>query len=93
MEIKQAYIKLAKQYHPDVNRTEEAAEMFSKINEAHETLSDAKKRKIYDRLGMSSNEQQNVDPEFKNMGSFSWSDLWTTNTGEDEESEEGVDYD
>lgn len=66
--------------------------MFAKINEAHETLSNPKKRKVYDRLGMSSNEQQNVDPDFANM-SFSWSDLWSNASQEAEDEEEGIDYD
>jgi DnaJ-class molecular chaperone len=39
-EIKAAYFKLAKQYHPDVNKTEQAKERFSHINNAYETLSD-----------------------------------------------------
>ncbi len=48
-EIKSAYRKLAKQYHPDFHPGDaEAAEKFKEINEAHETLSDEGKRKQYD---------------------------------------------
>ena len=48
-EIKSAYRKLAKQYHPDLHPGDAvAAEKFNEINEANETLSDAQKRKQYD---------------------------------------------
>lgn len=39
-EIKKAYFKLAKEYHPDVNKTAGAKEKFAEINEAYETLGD-----------------------------------------------------
>ena len=47
-EIKKAYRSLAKKYHPDLNKTPEAAEKFKEINEANEVLSDDNKRKQYD---------------------------------------------
>ena len=47
-EIKKAYFKLAKTYHPDVNKSPEAKEKFGVINEAYETLGDESKRRIYD---------------------------------------------
>ncbi len=50
-EIKSAYRKLAKKYHPDVNKTPEASEKFKDINEAFEVLSDKNKRARYDSLG------------------------------------------
>ena len=50
-EIKSAYRRLAKKYHPDINKTEEAAEKFKDINEAYECLSDPKKRSNYDQFG------------------------------------------
>ena len=51
-EIKKAYRKLARQYHPDVNQDNTAAaDKFQEINEANEVLSDTEKRKKYDQLG------------------------------------------
>jgi len=51
-EIKQAYRRLARKYHPDVNPGDTSAEArFKEINEAHDVLSDQKKRRKYDRFG------------------------------------------
>ena len=51
-DIKSAYRKLARKYHPDVNPGDKAAEdKFKELNEAYEVLSDAEKRKKYDALG------------------------------------------
>jgi len=50
-EIKKAYRKLAKQYHPDKCKTPECEEKFKEINAAHEVLSDKEKRAQYDRVG------------------------------------------
>jgi DnaJ-class molecular chaperone len=50
-DIKKAYRKLARQYHPDVNRSTDASKKFKEVNEANEVLSDPDKRKRYDQLG------------------------------------------
>src|SRR4028119_2373104 len=51
-EIKKAYRRLARKHHPDVNPGDKAAEeRFKLITEAHDVLSDPKKRSVYDRFG------------------------------------------
>jgi len=50
-EIKRAFRRLARQYHPDVNKSPDAEATFKEINEAYEVLSDGRKRAAYDRFG------------------------------------------
>ena len=59
-DIRKAFRKLARKYHPDVNPGDKAAEeRFKAISEANDVLSDPKKRKIYDQVGFYSD---NIDP-------------------------------
>src|SRR6267142_1716621 len=50
-QVRSAYRKLARQYHPDVNTSPDAAEKFNKVTEAYEVLSDAERRQRYDMFG------------------------------------------
>ncbi len=50
-EIKKAFRNLARKYHPDINKSENAVEKFKEINEAYQILSDQEKRDAYDRYG------------------------------------------
>jgi len=50
-EIKKAFRRLARKYHPDINKSPEAQEKFKEINEAYQVLSDPEKRKLYDMYG------------------------------------------
>ena len=64
-DIKKAYRRLARQYHPDVNKMAEAEDQFKEINEAYEVLSDQEKRGAYDRFGHAGGPQG-----FGGMGGF-----------------------
>ena len=56
-EIKKAYRKMAKKYHPDINKDPGAEERFKEINEANEILSDPEKKALYDQYGFAGLEQ------------------------------------
>jgi len=64
-EIKHKYRQLSRKYHPDKNKSPEAADMYKEINEAYEVLSDNKKRRLYDRGGM---EAVNREGQMENAG-------------------------
>ena len=77
-EIKKAYRKLARQYHPDVNKKPEAEKRFKEINEANEVLSDPDKRKRYDTVGPDWARFQNGGQQ---PGGFQW--VYTGQPGQD----------
>jgi len=71
-DIKKAYRKLARQFHPDVNPGDKSAEdRFKEINEAYEVLGDSEKRARYDQLGSQYQEWQHMGGQ----GSVPWEDL------------------
>jgi curved DNA-binding protein CbpA len=61
-DIKRAYRKLAKQYHPDVNHDSDAAERFRELTEAYDTLTDPDRRRRYDRLYSTRSGSRNTGP-------------------------------
>lgn len=61
-EIKSAYRKLARKFHPDVNKSKEAEQKFKDLNEAYEVLSDKEKRQRYDSLGANWQQGANFTP-------------------------------
>lgn len=71
-EIKSAYRKMAKKYHPDVNKTPEASNKFKDLNEAFEVLGDKEKRQRYDSLGANWQAGANYTPPpgYENFGGF-----------------------
>src|SRR5918997_2358608 len=86
-EIKQAFRKLARKLHPDVNPGDKSAEgKFKEINEAYEVLGDADKRRKYDELGanwrMYEQAQQQGQP-YPGGSPFGggYEGAWTINTG------------
>lgn len=61
-DIKKAYRKLVRQYHPDVSKHKDATEKTKEINEAYEVLGDAEKRAAYDALGQAPRQGQGFQP-------------------------------
>ena len=67
-EIKRAYRRLARKYHPDVNKEPGAEDRFKEINEAYEVLSDERKRARYDRFGHAGVQNGGVGTGFEGFG-------------------------
>ena len=74
-EIKKAYRKLARQYHPDVNKDKGAEDKFKEINAAYEILSDKEKKAQYDRMGDGMFGGQNFHDFSRSYGGAGASDL------------------
>jgi len=80
-EIKRAYRKLARQHHPDVNKSADADRRFREVNEANEVLSDPEKRTRYDQLGPDWERVSQRRPSGSNGGGgFQW--VYTGQPGE-----------
>ncbi|MBI2595204.1 DnaJ domain-containing protein [Candidatus Daviesbacteria bacterium] len=91
-EIKSAYRKLARQHHPDVDKTAGAAERFKEVSEAYQVLSDPGKRKTYDQFGHSAfapggGGQRAGNPfegGFNPFGNGGFSYSWSSSSGQGE---------
>lgn len=77
-EIKSAFRKLARKYHPDVNKEEGAADKFKEIGKAYETLSDDQKREVYDRYGEEGLANAGFGPSAFDMGNIDLSEIFSS---------------
>lgn len=66
-DLKSTFRRLARQYHPDVNKAPDAEERFKEINEAYAVLSDAEKRAAYDRFGVEGLNGMGGVPDYSSM--------------------------
>ena len=80
-DIRQAYRKLTRKHHPDVNQGDKASEdKFKQINEAYTVLSDSKKRSKYDRYGDNWAQKEQMDEaRGRQDGTFQWSNVQDSN--------------
>lgn len=80
-EIKKAYRKLAKQYHPDINKSPDAEAKFKEINEAYEVLSDSQKRSNYDQFGFDGVDSNGFGQGFSNFNMDDLGDIFSNFMG------------
>lgn len=69
-EIKSAFRKLAKKYHPDLNKEPDAAEKFKEVQEAYDVLGDEQKRKTYDQFGSAAFDNNAGGNPYGNYGNY-----------------------
>lgn len=81
-EIKKAYRRLARKYHPDINKAPEAEEKFKEINAAYEVLSDENKKAQYDRFGDSMFGGQNFHDFSRAQGNVNLDDILSSIFGQ-----------
>ena len=83
-QIKKAYRKLAKKYHPDTNAgNAEAEQKFKEVTEAYDVLGDEEKRKMYDQFGHAAFDQSGAGPYKNYNGAGSREDLRNTTLKEE----------
>lgn len=91
-EIRSAFRRLAKKYHPDLNNSEQAEEMIKKINVAFEVLSDKEKRREYDSICFNDNnylpkqKEENYNENENNKSQINNADNYSRSRKEDEDS-------
>ncbi len=93
--VRQAYRKLARQYHPDVNREDSASEeRFKEINEAYSVLSDPDKRRRYNRYGDDWEHSDRIEEaRGRRGGGFNWQDISGADTFSGSSSGQGSIFD
>jgi molecular chaperone DnaJ len=75
-DLKAAFRRLARQYHPDVNKAQDAEERFKEINEAYAVLSDSDKRTAYDRFGHAGVRGAGGAPDFTTVDFSDFADIF-----------------
>ncbi len=75
-DLRGAFRKLARQYHPDVNKSADAEERFKELNEAYAVLSDNEKRAAYDRFGHAGVQGVGGAPDFSNVDFSNFADIF-----------------
>ena len=81
-EVKKAFKKLSKKYHPDVSKEKNATQIFAKVNEAYEVLGDEEKRRKYDRYG-----KEGLKESPSRGRGFNFGDLFGFGGGDEDEGE------